>query len=71
MPEMSGFEATAYIRNEMNIQIPIIALTADVTTVDFEKCKAAGMNDYLSKPFDEQVLYSKIVQHVKRMKNWV
>ncbi|AEE52899.1 CheR family methyltransferase [Haliscomenobacter hydrossis] len=69
MPEMSGFEATAYIRNEMNIQTPIIALTADVTTVDFEKCQAAGMNDYISKPFDEQILYSKIVQHVKRINN--
>ena len=69
MPEMSGFEATAYIRNEMNIQTPIIALTADVTTVDFEKCQAAGMNDYISKPFDEQILYNKIVQHVKRVNN--
>ena len=34
MPEMNGFEATEYIRNKMNSQIPIIALTADVTTVD-------------------------------------
>lgn len=61
MPEMNGFEATEYIRNTMNSKIPIIALTADVTTVDLTKCKAVGMNDYLSKPVDEKVLYNKIV----------
>ena len=61
MPEMNGFEATAYIRNNINPDIPIIALTADVTTVDLEKCKAAGMNDYIAKPVDEKLLYSKIV----------
>ena len=61
MPEMNGFEATEYIRNKMNSQIPIIALTADVTTVDLQKCKAVGMNDYISKPVDEKLLYSKIV----------
>jgi PAS domain S-box-containing protein len=61
MPEMNGFEATTYIRNTLNSNIPIIALTADVTTVDLAKCKAVGMNDYVSKPIDERVLYSKIV----------
>src|SRR5690606_9281515 len=50
MPEMNGFDATKYIRNEMKCKVPIIALTADVTTVDVEKCKAVGMNDYISKP---------------------
>ena len=61
MPEMNGFEATVYIRNVMNLKIPILALTADVTTADLEKCKAVGMNDYLAKPVDERILYSKIV----------
>ncbi len=61
MPIMNGFEATEYIRKTMKLTIPIIALTADVTTVDVEKCKAVGMNDYVSKPLDEQILYSKIV----------
>ena len=60
MPEMNGFEATEFIRNKMNSQIPIIALTADVTTADLNKCKAVGMNDYISKPIDEKLLYSKI-----------
>lgn len=66
MPEMNGFEATAYIRNTMNYMIPIIALTADVTTVDLKKCKALGMNDYIAKPVDEKLLYNKIVGLVKK-----
>jgi CheY-like chemotaxis protein len=66
MPEMNGFEATEYIRNIMKCNIPIIALTADVTTVDLEKCRFVGMNDYISKPVDERILYSKIVGLVKK-----
>ena len=66
MPEMNGFEATEYIRKKMNSKIPIIALTADVTTVDLAKCKAVGMNDYIAKPVDERLLYSKIVGLVKK-----
>ena len=66
MPEMNGFEATEYIRNTMNSKIPIIALTADVTTVDLAKCKAVGMNDYIAKPVDERLLYSKIIGLVKK-----
>ncbi|MFM9949295.1 MAG: ATP-binding protein, partial [Saprospiraceae bacterium] len=66
MPEMNGFEATEYIRNTLHSKIPIIALTADVTTVDMAKCKAVGMNDYISKPVDERLLYSKIIALVKK-----
>jgi CheY-like chemotaxis protein len=66
MPEMNGFEATAHIRNKMNSKIPIIALTADVTTVDLAKCKAVGMNDYIAKPVDEKLLYTKIIGLVKK-----
>lgn len=66
MPEMNGFEATEYIRNTMKSEIPIIALTADVTTVDVTKCKAVGMNDYIAKPVDERLLYSKIVGLLKK-----
>ncbi|MDD2565090.1 MAG: ATP-binding protein, partial [Salinivirgaceae bacterium] len=66
MPEMNGFEATDYIRNVMNSKIPIIALTADVTTVDLKKCTAVGMNDYIAKPVDEKVLYNKIVSLVAK-----
>jgi PAS domain S-box-containing protein len=61
MPEMNGFEATEYIRKELKSKIPIIALTADVTTADLAKCKAVGMDDYISKPVDERLLQSKII----------
>ena len=66
MPVMNGFEATEYIRNHLNLKVPIIALTADVTTVDVEKCKAVGMNDYISKPIDDKLLYSKIIKFLKQ-----
>ncbi len=65
MPEMNGFEATDHIRTVMKSNIPIIALTADVTTVDVAKCKAVGMNDYIAKPVDERLLYTKIINLVK------
>jgi PAS domain S-box-containing protein len=66
MPEMNGFEATDYIRSTMHSNIPIIALTADVTSMDLAKCKSVGMDDYIAKPVDERLLYSKIVSLVKK-----
>jgi PAS domain S-box-containing protein len=65
MPIMNGFEATDYIRNILKLNIPIIALTADVTTVDLAKCKSVGMNDYIAKPVDERLLFNKIIGLVK------
>lgn len=69
MPEMGGFEATEHIRNEMNSDIPIIALTADVTTTDLEKCKMVGMDDYISKPIDDRLLFNSIVNQLKNHKS--
>ncbi len=66
MPEMDGFEATDYIRNTMKLDIPIIALTANVTTADLEKCKAVGMDDYISKPVEEKILCEKIIDLVNK-----
>ena len=68
MPVMNGFETTEYIRKTMHSKIPIIALTADVTTADLAKCKAVGMNDYLAKPVDERLLYRKIMGILKQSK---
>ncbi len=66
MPEMNGFEATEYIRNTLHSTIPIMALTADVTTADLAKCTSVGMNDYVSKPIDEKILYNKIIGLVRK-----
>ncbi|NLO03797.1 MAG: response regulator, partial [Bacteroidales bacterium] len=66
MPEMNGFEATEYIRKTMKSEIPIIALTADVTTADVSLCKEIGMDDYISKPIDENLLYRKMVELVRK-----
>ncbi len=65
MPVMNGFEATKYIREKMKLTIPIMALTADVTTADLENCTQVGMTDYLAKPVNDKLLYSKIVSLVK------
>jgi PAS domain S-box-containing protein len=67
MPEMNGYEATEYIRKEMKLDLPIIALTADVTTADVERCKAVGMNDYISKPIDDKLLYKKLNKYLRNI----
>ena len=66
MPVMNGFQATNHIRNSMKSRIPIIAITADVTTVDLKQCQEVGMNDYISKPINEQLLYNKIISVLKK-----
>jgi signal transduction histidine kinase/DNA-binding response OmpR family regulator len=65
MPQMDGFEATAAIRRDPGAagRVPIVALTASAMQGDREKCLAAGMNDYISKPI--------AVQDLKRvLKQW-
>lgn len=52
LPKMNGFDAIEHIRKTMNSTIPIIALTDDVTTDDVDKCRAAGVNKYITKPRD-------------------
>ena len=66
MPVMDGYEATRRIRageaGEDYQQVPIIALTANAMKGDRDTCIAAGMNDYISKPFNESELRQKVWQ---------
>ena len=59
MPVMDGFEATQAIREFSNV--PIIALTANASVSEQERCLKAGMNDYLTKPFKPEELYNKVL----------
>lgn len=64
MPRMDGFDTARRIREE-NEHIPIIAFSADAFEDAKLKAKAAGMNDFISKPFDPAVLYDKIRRYGK------
>jgi signal transduction histidine kinase len=64
MPEVTGYQATEVIRKTGNT-IKIMAMTADALKTDTDKCFAIGMNDYISKPFEEEDLIRKIYKHVK------
>jgi two-component system, sensor histidine kinase and response regulator len=71
MPDMDGFEATAAIRSaeqSSGAHIPIIALTANAMKGDAERCLAAGMDGYVSKPIDVEQLFTTIerVLHMKQ-----
>ena len=64
LPEMDGYEATRHIREKMKppkSNIPIVAMTAHAISGEEEKCVKVGMNGYVSKPFNPQNLYQKIM----------
>lgn len=65
MPVMDGFEATARIRSMGMKDILIIAMTAHALTEDKERCLAAGMNDYLSKPMKITDITDVLSRHFK------
>lgn len=65
MPEMDGYKATEYIRQVMKSNVPIVAMTADAIKGESDKCFEIGMNGYISKPFEPNDLYDKILDLVQ------
>lgn len=65
MPYLDGMATAKFIREEMKSNIPIIALTANASAADEAKYKAAGMNDYIAKPFKKDELFAKIFLQLK------
>jgi CheY-like chemotaxis protein len=66
MPVMDGFVATQHLRQQLGITTPIIALTASAINGEKQRCLAAGMNDYLTKPFYEDELMQLVHDWVLR-----
>jgi PAS domain S-box-containing protein len=69
LPEMDGYEATRNIRQNadpIKSGVPIIAMTAHAMAGESEKCIHAGMDEYVSKPFDAKALYNKIITVLKK-----
>lgn len=68
MPIMDGWQATSRIRERkaLNATTPIIAVTANAMKGDRDKCIAAGMNDYISKPVERRRLFETISKWVSK-----
>lgn len=62
MPIMDGFEATKIVREDLKINTPIIALTANAFKSELEQCIKIGMNDCVTKPFEEDQLLNAIAK---------
>jgi len=67
MPIMNGLEATKHIRQDLRLFTPIIALTSNASKGDRDICIAAGMDDYLTKPFRPADLLEKIQAHISHL----
>ncbi|MFK5857070.1 MAG: PAS domain S-box protein [Bacteroidota bacterium] len=66
MPVMNGIEATRIIRNKLKINTPIIGLSANAFKTEIEACMSIGMNEFITKPFEDNDLFQVIVKHYKK-----
>jgi response regulator RpfG family c-di-GMP phosphodiesterase len=69
MPIMDGFECTKIIRNDLKISTPIVALTANAFKSELEQCIKVGMNDSITKPFEEVKLINTIYKSLQINQN--
>jgi CheY-like chemotaxis protein len=60
MPGIDGYEATRRLRNDLRLKTPVMAMTANAITGERIRCLEAGMNDYMSKPFDFREFYTRV-----------
>jgi signal transduction histidine kinase/CheY-like chemotaxis protein/HPt (histidine-containing phosphotransfer) domain-containing protein len=63
MPEMDGNETTYYIRNEMKLDVPIVACSAHALESEKERCLANGMNEYITKPYNESEMVRTLAKY--------
>ncbi|MEQ1798443.1 MAG: PAS domain S-box protein [Lacibacter sp.] len=66
MPELDGYSATKIIREKYKLNVPIIALTASALSGEIKKGMQFGMNDYITKPFDEAELIQKVLYWARK-----
>ena len=64
MPVMSGLEAAKHIRDQ-GVKIPIIAVTAHALKEDREACLSCGMNDYMTKPVNKDLVFSLLMEYLQ------
>jgi signal transduction histidine kinase/FixJ family two-component response regulator len=69
MPGMDGYQTSQIIRNQLNLTVPIVAMTAHALAGEKDKCIQAGMNDYLAKPFNEDELLDTVGKWCSSEKN--
>jgi two-component system sensor histidine kinase/response regulator len=66
MPEMDGLQATQALRAIASLRtLPVVAMTANAMQADRERCMAVGMNDFVPKPIDPQVLWSVLLRWLR------
>ncbi|MBZ9630869.1 response regulator [Salegentibacter sp. LM13S] len=68
MPIKNGYETTKIIRKKLELETPIVALTANLMAAERQKCLAVGMDDYLGKPFHKKQLFEKVEKWVNSKK---
>jgi signal transduction histidine kinase/DNA-binding response OmpR family regulator len=66
MPVIDGYGVAKWIRETKKSNVPIIAMTAHTMPAEIQKCKEAGMNDYLSKPLDESKVIALFNQYIPK-----